>query len=300
MLSLEQLEALLEATATYLQRTDLAFEMGRLIKIDHHLALGVALRQCTTADALLRLLARYSRLITPSISSYYQRKDEHGEYVIRPTAAMSPKLLYYFEEIYAVAFHTDLKAILQTRMRPLDVYLSMPAPPHVARYAQLQPSRFHFAALALPEVRIIIPGDMLDAPLLQPKAQGEQTSENELQSLQRRSARSNACSDWIRLILHEAEGCQPSRAELAQLLNVSAPTLTRHLKKEGHCLRELGKQIRHQRACAMLQDAQQPISQIAYRLGYSDVANFSHAFRSEAGSSPREYRQRLHKMPSQS
>lgn len=294
----EQIEALFEATAAYLQRTDLAFEMGRLIKIDHHLALGVALRQCKTTDALLRLLVRYSRLITPSISSYYQRKDDHGEYVLRPSAAMSQKLLYYFEEIYAVSFHTDLKAILQTRMRPLDVYLSMPAPPHVARYAQLQPSRFHFAALALPEVRIIIPGEVLDAPLIQPKPQGQQPSEHELLSLQRNTARSDTCSDWVKLILNEAEGCQPSRTELAQLLNVSEPTLTRYLKKEGYCLRELGKQIRHQRACAMLADPQQPISQIAYRLGYGDVANFSHAFRSTAGASPREYRQQLRNEPS--
>lgn len=297
VLRLEQIEALFETTAAYLQRTDLAFEMGLLIKIDHHLALGVALRQCTTTDALLRLLARYSRLITPSFSSHYQRTEEYGEYIIRPTAAMSQKLLYYFEEIYAVSIHTDLKSILQTRMRPLDVYLSRPAPAHAARYAQLQPSRFHFAALALPEVRIRLPSEMLDAPLIQPKPQGQQTSEQELQSLQRNTVRSDTCSDWIKLILNEAEGCQPSRAELAQLLNVSQPTLTRYLKKEGYCLRELGKQIRHQRACAMLEDPQQPISQIAYRLGYGDVANFSHAFRTHSGQSPRDYRQAAGPLP---
>ena len=59
---------------------------------------------------------------------------------------------------------------------------------------------------------------------------------------------------------------------------------------EGCSLRELGNQIRHQRACAMLGELRQSISTIAYRLGYSDVANFSHAFRRAAGLSPRTYR----------
>jgi AraC-like DNA-binding protein len=92
------------------------------------------------------------------------------------------------------------------------------------------------------------------------------------------------------LVLREAEGCQPTREELAELLNVSRATLVRRLAAEGNTLRELGNRIRHQRACTLLRNSGQAISQIAYRLGYGDVANFSHAFRALCGISPSDYR----------
>jgi transcriptional regulator GlxA family with amidase domain len=46
----------------------------------------------------------------------------------------------------------------------------------------------------------------------------------------------------------------------------------------------------HVITCEMLVDSRQSISQIAWRLGYGDPANFSHAFRATGGASPRQYR----------
>jgi AraC-like DNA-binding protein len=97
-------------------------------------------------------------------------------------------------------------------------------------------------------------------------------------------------SDWIELMLREAEGVQPTLAQLAGLLDVSERTLSRQLAAEGGNLRALGVAIRHQRACAMLRETSQPIEQIGARLGYGSAAAFSTAFRSRCGVSPRAYR----------
>jgi AraC-like DNA-binding protein len=40
-----------------------------------------------------------------------------------------------------------------------------------------------------------------------------------------------------------------------------------------------------------LKDPSQPITQVAYRLGYSDSTNFSRAFQAVGGISPRAFRQ---------
>ena len=66
--------------------------------------------------------------------------------------------------------------------------------------------------------------------------------------------------------------------------------LNRYLSSEGTNLRALGNVIRFERARQMLQQTQQPITQIAYRLGYSDPISFCSAFRKISGLSPRAYR----------
>jgi AraC-like DNA-binding protein len=162
--------------------------------------------------------------------------------------------------------------------------------PHRSRYRQLRPTRYHFSSQTLPEVRLVIGAELLDLPLTQPELHTDLIAESELQARQRAVGRSTCWSEWVSMMLREAEGCQPSRAQLAELLNVSEPTLVRYLAKEGHCLRELGNRIRHERACALLRDDRQSITEIAYRLGYGDAANFSHAFRAASDLSPRAWR----------
>jgi AraC-like DNA-binding protein len=299
-----QVDALVSAASQQLGRTDLGFELGRRIKIDHHLGLGVILRRCRSIDELLRMLCRFYRLVTPSFTLHYQRSASAGEFTCRPAAYMSAATLRFFEEQYALAVHSEYLSMFRERMPALDIYLSMEAPPHVARYAELHPTRVHFAALQMPAVRFVFKADVLDQPLqwpalVAPLITGEaiapplETSAEQLQALHHSFVRTTRWGEWVALILREAEGCQPSREELAALLNISPATLTRYLAAEGQSLRSMSQRIRHERACQLLADRQQSISQIAYRLGYGDVANFSHAFRKQAGQSPRTYRQVL-------
>lgn len=289
-LTIGQFDALLSSMSALLGRNDLGFELGLRISIDSHQALGLALRNCHTVDELLRLAARFSRLLTPSFFLQYQRDAQGGGMFIRPAAAMSQTTLHAFEEMFAVTFQRDAVALLG-RQAGIDIYLSMPAPAHIERYARLRPTRFHFAALALPEVRCVMSSELLDRPLQPVRRSSAAASVQALQAQQALLARAERWSDWVSLMLREAEGCQPGREELASLLSVSPTTLTRNLAREGYNLRDLGKQIRHQRACRMLRDSRQSIGQIAWRLGYASQANFCSAFRRLAGMSPRGYRQ---------
>jgi len=51
--------------------------------------------------------------------------------------------------------------------------------------------------------------------------------------------------------------------------------------------------VRHTRACQQMANPELSLSQIAYHLGYSDLAAFSRAFNALAGSSPSEFRKTL-------
>ena len=283
-------DQLLVILAEYHGRSDLGFTLGQTIKLEDHQALGLVLRRCRTTDQLIRVLTRFSRLVSPSFTLQYRRGPQVAELIWRPAAYMSPLTLRALEEAFAVSMHVELREMLGERLLPFDIYLSMQAPAHLARYAELRPTRFYFGCQAMPEVKVVFPTELLELPLQATPSSLDQDFCATLEAQQRTIARTEHWREWATLILREAEGCQPSREDLAALLNVSPATLTRRLAAEGCSLRELGNQIRHQRACAMLGDPRQSISTIAYRLGYSDVANFSHAFRRAANQSPRAYR----------
>ena len=289
LLTSSEFDALMVAMATELGRDDLGFELGLRITIDDHQALGVALRRCKTFDELLRTFARYWRQITTGFVFNYQRYSDRGELIFRPAVGMSQSTLYAFEELQAVSFHTDFTTLMGGRSG-LKIQLSMPEPKHLARYRQLGPTRFYFGAESLPQVRCLIPTSLLDLELSQPAPKNAALASASSPSRVRTPQPRKKHSDWVSLVLREAEGIQPSLESLAELLNVSPRSLNRYLSSEGTNLRALGNVIRFERARQMLQQTQQPITQIAYRLGYSDPISFCSAFRKISGLSPRAYR----------
>jgi hypothetical protein len=111
-LSASQFDALVCAASHALERNDLGFEIGRRINLDSHDALSFALRACPTADAVMRTITRYSRLVAPLVHLQYKRLPGTGgaDYLLRPGAGMCQVALYALEEMFALAVHGDVHA----------------------------------------------------------------------------------------------------------------------------------------------------------------------------------------------
>ncbi len=77
---------------------------------------------------------------------------------------------------------------------------------------------------------------------------------------------------------------------MAAFLNMSERTLKRRLQDEQVSYRELLDESLYQRARDLLDQPRLSVSEIAWRLGYNDVSNFSRAFKRWAGETPRQYR----------
>ncbi len=78
------------------------------------------------------------------------------------------------------------------------------------------------------------------------------------------------------------------RAALA--LGVSRQTLYRRLKAQGVTFEQLLDELRHRRALDYLRKEGLGVKQTAYRLGFSDPAAFSRAFKRWTGRSPSQAR----------
>ncbi|MEX1670083.1 AraC family transcriptional regulator [Zhongshania guokunii] len=77
---------------------------------------------------------------------------------------------------------------------------------------------------------------------------------------------------------------------VAQRLAIPERTLRRLLQHEGASYRALSQQLRLDLAQQYLADDSLGLDQLAEKLGYSEAANFSHAFKRWSGMTPGEYR----------
>jgi AraC-like DNA-binding protein len=73
---------------------------------------------------------------------------------------------------------------------------------------------------------------------------------------------------------------------VARELGLSRQTLYRRLKAEGLTFEQLLDELRHRLALKLLGDQHLPVKQAAWRLGFSDPAAFSRAFKRWTGSAP--------------
>jgi len=82
----------------------------------------------------------------------------------------------------------------------------------------------------------------------------------------------------------------PGVEEVAKRMNMSVPTLHRHLQKEHTSYQKIKNDCRYQAAVDFLGQEAYTVDQVANLLGYSDTSTFYRAFKKWAGMTPMEYR----------
>lgn len=290
--TVQQFEALLVQIRSVVKRGDIAFELGRQIKLSSHEILGYGLLTSPTLDYALQLCARYYRLITPTFKLQYRRDRDKSELCFQPAMPLSPEALRFLLEVIVVSAHEQLKVLTQAQLPAYDIHVSYDEPAHARAYRELVPARFHFSAEALPGARIVLDSDVAARELPMADRAAREMAESRCEELLRKTAQEGGVTEWVTMMLREAHDGMPTLAELARLLNLSLRTMDRHLAREGSRFLEVSRRVRHERACALLEAGEQSITQVAYQLGYKDGANFTRAFLRESGLSPSEYRRR--------
>ncbi len=78
--------------------------------------------------------------------------------------------------------------------------------------------------------------------------------------------------------------------QVAQHLGIGSRTLRRRLAEERTSFRQLVDELRRDTAIKYLRETEMTVEDVAYALGFSDPANFRHAFRRWTSSTPRSFR----------
>ncbi|WP_020649253.1 AraC family transcriptional regulator [Solimonas variicoloris] len=273
-------------------RTDLGFEMGRLLTLSTHSIVGFGMLSSPTVLGALQFITRYFRLVMPTFRMRLRLDGGSTELLFEPVVGMSHMCLAFHLEAIAMAALRDMKDMTGDPSLPAKLYFSIPEPPHVKRYAELEHLQYRFGVQRQPGVRVSYAQDFERFPMHMADANSLKVAEERCNALVQHAARERRFSDWVAMTLREVGDGGPSLQEMARTLNLSMRTLNRYLQREGSSFREIAGRIQHELACERLAAGTLSVTEVAYSLGFSDIANFTRAFRQRAGCSPSTYRLR--------
>jgi len=180
-----------------------------------------------------------------------------------------------------------LGAQLAVAQNQVELWFDYPEPDYAAHYRErLPPMQFRRGANQLR-----FPAEYLDLPLntADPLTARLVTAQCE-QELTQLGYQGDFLAQVRALLVPTGSG-YPSLDAVAQSLHLSPRTLKRHLQQHGAGFQQLLEEARRRDALKLLADSSLSIEQIGLRLGYSDPANFTRAFRKWTGTVPSAHRQ---------
>lgn len=168
----------------------------------------------------------------------------------------------------------------------VTLHLSWPAPASLTQHEDVLAGRLIFDA---PISFLHVPAETLNevCRFSDPVAYRHAIADLQ-QTLERRSG-TKSFSETVRRLFDEGVGLRSSKSVACEL-SISASTLKRRLAEEGTNFRELRELSLRERAVLRILDRSMSVSEIATELGYSDLTNFSHAFKRWTGRSPSQFR----------
>ncbi|NAR51840.1 helix-turn-helix domain-containing protein [Acinetobacter haemolyticus] len=296
LLSIQQIEQFIELGLSLPNTEDLAFQLGKNIKLSSHSLVGYALMTSPHLEHALRLIAQYFRLIMPSfkLSIQYLTDQQKVELLFEPILQMNKQCLAFHIEAIAVGFYYSLLELAGQQLQRYQVYLSVAEPKYKEQYVHLIKANFHFNYAWVAGLRVVIDQQQLALPLPLADAHSLKVVEQRCQEQIQKIYHQGEIVEWVSMMLRQANQI-PTLKECAKVLNISTKTLQRYLQQQGVEFHRLKQEISIERAIDLLENSSFTITHIAYELGYSNPANFTRAFNKVMGCSPQSYRLNHHK-----
>jgi len=134
------------------------------------------------------------------------------------------------------------------------------------------------------------PRVLLDRALPQADPDTARLCEQQCHDLLDRRQRRRGTAGMVRSLLLSDPANMPSMDAAAQRLRLDPRTLHRHLARESTSYRALTTETREALATELLSTTGLTVAEVAHRLGYSEVAAFSRAYKRWTGAPPSTHR----------
>jgi len=166
---------------------------------------------------------------------------------------------------------------------------ALPEPPYVARFRHLVHGGMRFDQ---PAHRLVFPASTLALPLVMADPVALRLAREQCQRELDELGAAGGAAARVRSLMNERHrvGGFLTLDETARALGLSTRTLKRRLADEDTDFTSLLDEQRRQRALILLRSAELSVESVAEQVGYSDVANFTRAFRRWSGTTPTAYR----------
>lgn len=261
----------------------LGFHLGMQMTVTCHGLIGFAAMVSSNVRGALQVAQEFIALQS---TVHKIRLEEQGELAY---LYFEQSEAYQYDEVIQIAlilgFAQMGKAVSGQELRGV-ADLPFAQPEYFDRFIHLIPGEVRFEQKC---ACMIFDKNILDIPLIMADLTTARLAREQCKRLLHGMAQN---PDFKRLVLDliydEAQGFS-SMPEVAEKLHISERSLQRKLTEEGVSFRDLVEDLRFKKALALLKNRSLTLKFIAEHLGYTDVTNFSRAFKRWTGKSPRRY-----------
>ncbi len=261
----------------------LAVHVGMQMRLSSHGFLGFAAMTASNVGEALDLAVRYAQTRTSAIEISLYVEGDTASLVIDEKTPLGP--LREFVVIALVVGIWQLGRALTGKLLDGAGECAFPEPD----YVRSLPSR-GLVRFDCPNHRLVFPASTLALPLVTADPVATQLAreqcERELAFLV-----DAGLPGRVRAALN-ARSDAPSLPVIAKELRMSSRTLKRKLAEHGTTFSTIRDEMRRQRALLLLDNRTLSIGEVAQKLGYSELPNFTRAFRKWTGVTPIAYRER--------
>jgi AraC-like DNA-binding protein len=164
--------------------------------------------------------------------------------------------------------------------------LAFPEPAYHARFAHLVPETVYGQRMH----RIVLKEEALDVPLIMADPAALRLARIQCEAAIDSLGPTRVLADRVRRLVWKPQGGFRSLEEVAEVVAMSSRTLKRKLALQGASFSALCEEERRQRALILLRSPELSIEEVADRLGYWNVQNFTRAFRRWTARTPAAFR----------
>ncbi|AKU94498.1 Transcriptional regulator, AraC family [Labilithrix luteola] len=262
----------------------LGFYLGVEMRASAHGYVGLAAMTASTLGEALDLAQRFAVTRTDALSLHMERSTGEAALVVEEHADFGDaRDVVLFALLYGI---WQIGNALTGKKLEGSADFQMPEPAYFARFAHLAPAvRFN-----QPSNRLRFDDRLLSLPLLMADPVAKRMAREQCERLLEELASSEDMAVRTKKLISRSDGGVRSLEEVARMMHMSTRTLKRRLAEAGASFSALRDEEQQEAAMRLLERDDLPIERIAEQLGYSDVANFTRAFRRWTAQTPAAYR----------
>ena len=263
--------------------------VGQRIQANAHGMLGYAAQSSGSLRQAVDLLERYLRLRIGLIAIHTEVQRDEVRVRFTEITALGDIRRPLLEAV-VMTLKNILDALTMGACRIRAVAFPFPAPDYASLARDLFGCEVRYGEAT---AAFTLPADALDAPLRLSDPEAFRAAAQICQRDLDRLAAGDSLAGKVQRLLLERQGGFPTLQVTARLLHLTPRTLHRRLIEEGTSFRAILEEVRRTLAVQQLKSGRCTIEEVAYSLGYSDLANFRRAFKRWEGVAPAAYRARI-------
>lgn len=268
-----------------------AMRAGRRVHASHLGVFGFVLVSSATYREALTCVRNYRQLSAPLIERDFHQDETTGNGVLtyRDYLNLDEALFRFVLEFQIGCTRTVVFDIFGEDFRFLSAQVSFAADAHTKEREALLGAAIEYGS---PVNQLVFDGYWLDCPLPYGHTHTAATMHQMCEQMLGTLGLNDSLAPRVAAMLVEQPCRFPGIEEVAQRLNMTSRTLRRRLQAENTCYADILASVRKELAIRYLTTSHMKTETIAESLGFSDVANFRHAFRKWTNMNPSDFRKR--------